>query len=404
MTGDIDMRNCRLDTFNAAGEQTMEIAPSGFIKTRDMLRVVRTDNGPALEARDDDSASNVQAKIWVNGNYQFNGIGDLRGDVRVRNNQRFIARGSANTNVGYFMANDDNQCTLAAYSGKTLNIKNLNAPRDDRDAATKIYVDGALAPFITGDEVDSKIINETVHLPLTGGTLTGGLGINMSTNNANGFAFTKGSNTNFTMKFQTDTEARMIVQNGKVFKLNSYIGGVQTNLLSIGTSGNLGLYNLRTPTNSTDAATMAYVDAAVAEVTTPDLSDYAKNKFLRAPARLSWKFSSTSSGDSKPTDEYFKITNNGNDTYIRFSFYTANGSHLGDSPFSDTNVSIDNGPVGTIWYWHYQDEDWRLKEQFRINSFRWNYNNHFEMRMTSRHGNKSYTSGTAYYITVGGFF
>ena len=72
--------------------------------------------------------------------------------------------------------------------------------------------------------------------------------------------------------------------------------------------------------------------------------------------------------------------------------------------FNDTNVGIDNGPVGTIWYWHYQEEDWRLKEQFRINSFRWNYKDHFEMRMTSRHGNKSYTSGTSYYITVGGFF
>ena len=49
MTGDINMKNCRLDTFNAAGEQTMEIAPSGFIKTRDMLRVVRDDGGPILE-------------------------------------------------------------------------------------------------------------------------------------------------------------------------------------------------------------------------------------------------------------------------------------------------------------------------------------------------------------------
>ena len=368
-----------------------------------MLRVVRA-TGPILEGRQSDDASSTTSKIWSDGSYEFRGPGRLYDEVNIYDRNRLIFRGNNNVNVAYIEASSDSQLTIAGFSGKTINLKNLNAPRDNQDAATKIYVDGALAPFITSDEVDTKINNETVHLPLTGGTLTGGLGINMSTNNANGFAFTKGSNTNFTMKFQTDTEARMIVQNGKVFKLNSHVSGVQTNVLSIGTSGNLGLYNLRTPTNPNDAATMAYVDEAVAELAPPDLSVYAQNKFLRAPARLSWKFSSTSSGDSKPTDEYFKITANGNDTYIRFSFYTANGSHLGDSPFSDTNVSIDNGPVGTIWYWHYQDEDWRLKEQFRINSFRWNYNNHFEMRMTSRHGNKSYTSGTAYYITVGGFF
>ena len=107
----------------------------------------------------------------------------------------------------------------------------MNDPTAATDAATRGYVDGALAPFVTGAEVDSKINNETVHLPLTGGTLTGGLGINIRTiPTANGFAFTKGTNTNFTMKFQTDSEARMIVQSGRVFKLNSTVNGNQQNL------------------------------------------------------------------------------------------------------------------------------------------------------------------------------
>ena len=71
MTGDINMRNCRLDTFNAAGEQTMEIAPSGFIKSRDMLRVVRTDGGPILEGRISDSSSDIKVKIDSDGYFQF---------------------------------------------------------------------------------------------------------------------------------------------------------------------------------------------------------------------------------------------------------------------------------------------------------------------------------------------
>ena len=90
MTGDINMMNCRFDTFNAAGEQTMEIAPSGFIKSRDMLRVLREDGGPALEARSSDSSDDITFKLDTTGNYMFTGIGDLRGDVRLRNQKSFI--------------------------------------------------------------------------------------------------------------------------------------------------------------------------------------------------------------------------------------------------------------------------------------------------------------------------
>ena len=269
MTGDINMRNSRLDTFNADGDQTMEIAPSGFIKTRDMLRVVRTDGGPILEGRTQEDASGTTSKIWSNGDYEFWGQGQLYDSLNMRDGNRIIFRGNNNVNVGYIEAISSNQMTIAGYSGKTINIKNLNAPTAATDAATRGYVDGLVAPFVTGDEVDSKINNETVHLPLRGGTLTGGLGINISSTNVNGFAFSKSGNTNFTMKFQTADEARMIVQSGKVFKLNSYANGVQQNILSVGTGGNLGLYHLRTPTNPTDAATKGYVDEKLGQYGVP---------------------------------------------------------------------------------------------------------------------------------------
>lgn len=155
-------------------------------------------------------------------------------------------------------------------------------------------------------------------------------------------------------------------------------------------------------------STKEYVDQAVADAVEPDLSGYLRKSefyhYNRAPAVLSWKFNSTSTGDAAPPDEHFKITDNGGDKYFRLSFKTSNNADLGDSAFSDTRVTIDNGPVGTVWYWHYQEERWRLKEQFRINFFRWNYNGHMEFRTSSRHGNKSYTPGTSYYITIGGFF
>jgi len=168
MTGDLNMMNARIDTFNAAGQQTMEISPSGFMKTRDMIRVVRSDGGPALEGRIGDAATDTRVKIDADGYWRFDGIGELKSDVRLKDRGRYIVRGTANSNVGYFMATSDSQCQLAAYSGKTLSIKNLNAPTENTDAATKAYVDSSLSPFQTEEDVQDAINNETVHLSLTG--------------------------------------------------------------------------------------------------------------------------------------------------------------------------------------------------------------------------------------------
>ena len=381
MTGDINMMNCRLDTFNADGVQTMEIAPSGFIKTRDMLRVVRA-NGPILEGRQEEDPGSTTTKIWSDGTYEFYGPGRLYDDVNIYNNKRLVLRGTLNNNVGYIEATTNNQMTIAGFSGKSINVRNLNAPSAPTDAATKGYVDGLVAPFVTGDEVDSKINNETVHLPLTGGDLSGRVDITMPTSSS--------------AAIRTIGSINVKADNQEIGGSNSFIA--HKDYVRV----------FPTPSGPNDVVNKEFLDTQLANVAEPDLSGYLRKSefyhYNRAPAVLSWKYNATTSGDSAPPDEYFKITDNGGDKYFRLSFKTSNGADLGDSAFSDTNVNIDNGPVGTVWYWNWQEERWRLKEQFRINTFRWNYNGHFEFRTSSRHGSKNYTVGTAYFITIGGFF
>jgi hypothetical protein len=127
-------------------------------------------------------------------------------------------------------------------------------------------------------------------------------------------------------------------------------------------------------------------------------------KSLIAPARLAWKFNNVSSGSDDPGSGRFSYTTSGSNHYYRFSFQTANGVRLDDQLINSFNVNIDNGPVGTIWYKNHVNDNWKLKQQFRINTFRWGLNNHFEMRVSSRHGEINFGSNTLYYFTVGGFF
>jgi hypothetical protein len=145
MTGNLNMKNARIDTFNSAGERTMEISPNGFMKTRDMLRVVRTDGGTAFEAREGDTTADIRAKIDSDGYWRFDGIGELKSDVRLKDRGRYIVRGTGNSNVGYFMATDDNTCQLGGYSGKTIKIKNVATPVDSTDGVNKAYVDANAA-------------------------------------------------------------------------------------------------------------------------------------------------------------------------------------------------------------------------------------------------------------------
>ena len=146
-----------------------------------------------------------------------------------------------------------------------------------------------------------------------------------------------------------------------------------------------------------------YVDSAVG-------TGSAGAEVIR-PAQLSWLFEGDMGGDnSAPPEGYFRKTTSGGNTYIRFSFVSHNGCDLGDGKFADTNVSFSDGPIGTIW--ENRSGKWKLKRQFRVASWRWNYKasgdsvSHFEFKCSSEHGRDwdEFTAGTEYFITVGGFF
>ena len=129
------------------------------------------------------------------------------------------------------------------------------------------------------------------------------------------------------------------------------------------------------------------------------------------PAQLNWVWEGDkgSTTTAPATGKFLRTESSGTD-YIRFNFESYNGVNLGDQRFSDTNVNFSDGPVGTIWYFDPVGGGWRLKMQFRVSSWRWNYNagggQHFEFGLSSRHGRNfdGLTLGSAYSITVGGFF
>ena len=153
-SADIEMLNSRIDFYNSSGDRTMEIAASGFIKSRDMLRVVRTDGGPILEGRTSDSSSDIKVKIDSDGYFQFRDRGELYGDIYLKGNKRYIVQGAANTNVAQFYARTDNIARIEnSVSGKTIEIKGVADPVDNRDAINLQYLQGL--PYATEDYVDT---------------------------------------------------------------------------------------------------------------------------------------------------------------------------------------------------------------------------------------------------------
>jgi len=251
---------------------------------------------------------------------------------------------------------------------------------NDDQLVTKDYVDtadGLLGQMITlnGQDIAKKVEK-------TGDTMTGELKINIG-NPATAIRLQQ-DGTDKIKLWNTNSEARLQVFNGEVFKVTGYVNDRITQLFGVSNTGTVTLSNVRTPSADRDAATKAYVDSRLA-----------------GPARLSWKWDAGGGNDAPPTGA-FRYTTTGSDHYYRFSFETYEGVKLGESVINDFNRGIDNGPVGTIWY--KEANGWKFKQQFRINTFRWNYNNHFEFRVTSRNGSTSFTPGTPYHITVGGFF
>ena len=155
------------------------------------------------------------------------------------------------------------------------------------------------------------------------------------------------------------------------------------------------------------------------EVTSSDSDETLANKkyvdqqILIRPAQLSWIFDGDKGTvNSSPPTRRFALTESSGNKYLRFSFNSNNGASLGDGKFPDTSVDFDDGPVGTIWEYMKNVGKWKLKRQFRVKSWRWNFkpdpsgDAHFEFRMSSSHGHdwSALTENIEYYVTVGGFF
>ena len=168
----------------------------------------------------------------------------------------------------------------------------------------------------------------------------------------------------------------------------------------VSTSGGLlALNHVKEPTAGHNAATKDYVDSKFGGVG------------IAAPAQLSWLWEGDKGGTTTaPSAKKFLRTESSGVDYLRFSFETYNGVDLGDALFSDTNVTTEYGPIGCIWYRDTSTGKWRLKMQFRVQNWRWNYNQgggaHFEFGLSSRHGRgwDSFAEDAYYYVTVGGFF
>ena len=180
-----------------------------------------------------------------------------------------------------------------------------------------------------------------------------------------------------------------ILETGSDFKLRQADpNGSNKTLMNI-KDGQMRLYNLTEPNDSHHAATRRYVDNAV---------------IGPRPAQLSWVYEGSKTGTtSAPANGKFYKDGD----YLRFSFKTGNGVDLSDGLVDDTGPQItDYGPIGVVWYNSETDGKWKMKRQFRTASWRWNFNDHFEFKLSSSKGHawSSFTEGVTYYITIGGWF
>jgi len=166
----------------------------------------------------------------------------------------------------------------------------------------------------------------------------------------------------------------------------------ETHIVLNGATQETKIYKLADPTHDQHAVNRRYLQ-----------------RVLNAPARMSWLWQGSKDSSADPGSRKFYYHpggTNGVAGYLRFSFITQNGCHIGDGKFNDTNVQIDNGPIGTIWQYRTDVQKWKLIMQFRIKTWRWNFNNHFEYGLSSING-RPFTdmgSNVEYWVTVGGFF
>ena len=161
-------------------------------------------------------------------------------------------------------------------------------------------------------------------------------------------------------------------------------------------------------------ASETYVDQKATEIlagVAPDVDKSYVDKRIRqvsGPATMQWAFegSRDSSADPGSGKMYYHPGGSGViKGYLRFSFVDMNGINLGDGKFGDTNVTFEYGPIGTIWQYRYDIDKWKLQTQFRAQTRRWNYNNHFEVGISSVHGREITSLAPMHlFVTVGGLF
>jgi len=315
LTGGLEIKNKQFTVSNSIGDEMFYVQSNGFASSRDMIRFTRTDNGSIIQGRNVTNTTVVDIKN--NGDYQFNGLGDLRGDVRIRNEKSLIVRDNFANNVGYFKADSGTQCTLAAYNGKTLNIKNLNAPSDNLDAVPRIYVDNALAPYALKTDVDDAITADATHLRTSGGTLSGNLTLSGG-----------GLYTNSIIKSTRDT--------GYAFQVKPGDGSASS---YIHTNGNAVFANVsvnNAPSDENDLTNKNYVDTKIAEIEIPEVPD--TSDFLTK---------STSQTILEPADKLihsiFTFDKNQGDALVRFSCAGTKLSELYYPSSSTTQFSVVEG-------------------------------------------------------------
>ena len=248
------------------------------------------------------------------------------------------------------------------------------------DLITKAYFDANQG----GD------VNLSGYLPLSGGTLTNALCFNRGekpnvqlciepnsgSTDTNIYSLSDGQ-----IRFRTSHTSDINDRNGSHIVLNPNNGEPETKI-----------YHLVSPSNANMAANRQYVDETAA-----------------SPAHLQWQYNGTVDNADDPGSGNMVWNPSGTDGiigYMRFSFVTRDGlTDLGDGKFDDTIVSMEYGPVGTVWQWRSDVGKWKLMLQFRFKQFRWNYNNHFELGLTSQNGRRFEDIANAgYFVTVGGFF
>ena len=230
--------------------------------------------------------------------------------------------------------------------------------------------------------------------PKAGGTLTGTLAFRRGEKPNNQFKISPNGTTDYNTNIYGLNNGVVRLRTSHTNNESDHVGS-HIILSPNGGTPTTAIYNLIPPTQDEMAATKKYVD---------------DHNVVR-PAQLTWRWEGDKgSTTTAPSAGSFLRSSSSNTDYLRLSFETSNGVDLGDSLFSDTNVSFSDGPVGCIWYYDAPNRKWRLKMQFRCGSWRWNYNAgggpHFEFGFSSRHGKNwsNFTIGTSYYITVGGFF